>query len=254
MNVNLEDSIQKAAGLIARSRHAVVLTGAGISTPSGIPDFRSARTGLWTHTDPMKVASLTAFRYHPEQFYNWLRPLLEQIWAAKPNPAHQALAQLENQGYLKAIITQNIDGLHQRAGSHNVLEVHGSLMTFSCVSCQTTSPSENMLQDLLNKELLPRCQRCRSILKPDIILYEEMLPEDIWMESEAHARQADLFIVAGSSLEVIPAAFLPQYALDCGARLVINNFSATHLDPEAALLLPGDVAEVLPQIAALFNS
>jgi len=118
-------ALAMAARMLRESRHAVALTGAGISTPSGIPDFRSAASGLWTQNDPMQVASLTTFRRRPEAFFNWLRPLAEKMWAAQPNPAHTALAQLEQAGLLKAVITQNIDALHQRAGSQTVIELHG---------------------------------------------------------------------------------------------------------------------------------
>jgi NAD-dependent deacetylase len=242
-----EHAIQKAADLLRSARHAVVLTGAGISTPSGIPDFRSQKTGLWTHDDPMQVASLSAFKYRPEAFFNWLRPLAEKIWLAQPNPAHIGLAQLEAVGLLKAIITQNIDGLHQEAGSKTVLEVHGSTRTASCARCQKTYPSAIYRQSFLDGGL-PRCPVCNTILKPDIVLFEEMLPADIWEQAARHCEQADVMLVVGSSLEVTPAASLPRLALDHGASLIINTISPTYLDDEAEILLPYNVAEMIPLI------
>lgn len=251
MSSALEDGLETAAGLLRSARHAVVFTGAGISTPSGIPDFRSAGSGLWERYDPMEVASLATFRNHPERFYDWLRPLLQGSVAALPNPAHAALAELEAGGILKAVITQNIDNLHQRAGSRNVFEVHGSLRTVTCLYCRETFPSEQFLDQLKENDGMPHCQRCQHVLKPDITLFGEMLPEQTWAEAEAHCAQADVILVAGSSLEVWPAAALPALAVEHGAHLIINNLTPTPLDNRADVLLPIDVAEALPQLARL---
>ncbi|RPJ49491.1 MAG: NAD-dependent deacylase [Chloroflexi bacterium] len=251
----LSQAIQTAAGLLRAARHVVVFTGAGISTPSGIPDFRSAGTGLWERDNPMEVASLDVFQTRPERFYAWLRPLLKGQWAAKPNPAHIALAQMEAAGVIKAVITQNIDDLHQRAGSKNVYEVHGSLRTATGASCRETYPSLRFRAQIEGSaegvNSLPRCPRCERVLKPDIVLFGEMLPHDTWTEAERHCRRADVILVAGSSLEVWPAASLPDLAVEHGARLIINNLSPTFLDEQADALLAADVAEVLPKIASL---
>jgi len=248
---NNSQAIQRAATLLGAARHAVVFTGAGISTPSGIPDFRSQRTGLWERYDPMEFASIGAFRSRPERFYDWLRPLLRDIWKSQPNPAHLALARLETQGVLKAVITQNIDALHQRAGSQEVLEVHGSLDTLTCPGCDITFRSEEFQPVMATADGMPRCPHCKQVLKPDITLYGEMLPETTWREAEDHCRRADAILVAGSSLEVWPAAALPEMAVESGAALIINNLSPTPLDASAAVLIPQDVAEALPQIADL---
>src|SRR5574338_9721 len=176
---HLAANLQKAAGLLRRAKHAVAFTGAGISTHSGIPDFRSAGSGLWERFDPMEVASLDVFRTRPERFYDWLRPLLQNIWSAQPNPAHQALARLEEVGILKALITQNIDDLHQRAGSRQIYEVHGSLRTMTCPRCQQVYPSRHfqpMLAGADGSGGLPRCPNCAVVMKPDITLFGEMLP------------------------------------------------------------------------------
>jgi NAD-dependent deacetylase len=238
---------QKAGELIRSARHAVVLTGAGISTPSGIPDFRSQNTGLWTKDDPMRVASLSAFRYRPEVFFNWLRPLAHKIWQARPNAAHTGLAEMEKAGAIKAVITQNIDGLHQAAGSRNVLELHGSVRTVSCKTCRKAYPSDQFRSDFLDGGI-PRCPSCNSILKPDIVLFEEMLPADVWEKAAWHCRQTDVLLVVGSALEVTPAASLPYIAIENEASLVINTISSTYLDDQAAILLPYDVLEIVPLI------
>ncbi|MCC6148438.1 MAG: NAD-dependent deacylase [Anaerolineaceae bacterium] len=244
-----QKKIEFAAQLLRSSRHAVVLTGAGISTPSGIPDFRSRETGLWSKDDPMEIASLTSFLHRPERFYNWLRPLLLQTWHAQPNAAHLALARMEAQGIVKAIITQNIDGLHRAAGSQNVIEVHGSLDEMECPTCLTHFPSKNFREIILKEEAgPPSCPACNHIVKPAITLFEEFLPPQAWSTAEEHCGKADLIFVIGSSLVVMPAASLPYDALEHGARLIINTFSSTPLDRHAALLLPYEIVEILPAI------
>jgi NAD-dependent deacetylase len=250
-DASLQAALRKAGLLLGAARHAIAFTGAGISTPSGIPDFRSKNTGLWERFDPMKVASISVFQSQPEHFYGWLRPLLREIWRANPNPAHIALAQLEKAGLLKAVITQNIDDLHQRAGSQHVYEVHGSLRTLTCPKCAATYPSETFRQALTAADEMARCPRCQQVVKPDITLFGEMLPGATWAAAEDHCRQADLVLVVGSSLEVWPAAALPEMSADNGAALIINNLSPTHLDQRADVLLPLNVAEALPEVASI---
>jgi NAD-dependent deacetylase len=242
------DSIQKAARLLLSAHHAVVLTGAGISTPSGIPDFRSPGTGEWAQVDPMDVVSLTTFRRHPERFYNWLHPLAIKMAAARPNPAHLALAQLEKMGILQAVLTQNIDGLHQKAGSKRVIELHGSLETLTCPACGQKYTANGVYPAFIEYNTLPRCAGCGAILKPDIIFYEENLSIDSWYAAVAQAEQADVFLVAGTSLEVTPVSGLPVYALESGARLIINTISTTHLDHQATVLIKNDISLALPAI------
>ena len=247
--ISKSETIQKAVDLIRKSQNTIVLTGAGISTPSGIPDFRSSRTGLWTKNDPFQVASLSAFRYRPQVFFDWLQPLAQKIWEAQPNPAHIALADLEKAGYIRTIITQNIDGLHQRAGSQNVIEVHGSTNQLDCLKCKQSFGVEKFAETFIRQAQIPHCPRCGSILKPQVVLFEEMLPMEAWSTAEWYCEQADLILVIGSSLEVVPAANLPHEALRNGAKLVINTLSETHLDPYADVCLPYDVVTTLPEIA-----
>ncbi len=244
-----EARIAFAASLIRRAKHAVLLSGAGISTPSGIPDFRSEEGGLWTRVDPMEVASLTVFRHTPERFFEWFRPLAFQIYHAKPNPAHQAVATLERAGYLRAVITQNIDNLHQKAGSQRVIPVHGTLETLTCRECFHKVGAENYLEPFVREGIIPRCPRCGGILKPDVILFGEQLPQKAWMQAQEEIQRCDLLIVAGSSLEVMPVAALPIQALDRGAHLIIINQSETYLGVRADVLLLDDVARVLPDLA-----
>jgi NAD-dependent deacetylase len=195
----------------------------------------------------MRVASLTAFKHQPEVFFNWLRPLAQKIWQAQPNAAHLALAELEKAGLIEVTITQNIDGLHQQAGTQKVLELHGSARTATCRSCRKTYPTETFRQPFLDGEI-PRCPSCHSILKPDIVLFEENLPSDVWEAARLSCEQADFMLVVGSSLEVIPAAELPYWAVQNHARLAINTLSPTYLDNRAEVLLPYDVTDIMPLV------
>lgn len=242
-------AIGDAAELFRRARRAVALTGAGISTPSGIPDFRSAGTGLWSRDEPMEVASLSTFRTSPERFFNWFHPLAGRVRSAEPNAAHIALAELEALGRLQAIVTQNIDALHQKAGSRNVIEMHGTWRRVSCTGCFKDFDSEPFLQPYLDDGTMPLCPSCNAVLKPDVILFGEQLPQAAWMEAQRAARQCDLMLVAGSSLEVLPVAGLPVQALDRGAHLIIVNNTPTYLDERADVLIMDDVAAILPEIA-----
>jgi NAD-dependent deacetylase len=242
-------SLEFAADLIRQSKRTVILTGAGISTPSGIPDFRSEGSGLWSRDEPMEVASLNTFRVAPERFYQWFRPLARQIFNAQPNPAHLALAKMEAAGFVRMIVTQNIDVLHQKAGSQRVAEMHGTLATLSCTHCFLQIKSEEFLQPFIDGGAIPRCPQCGSVMKPDVILFGEQLPQKAWLEAQREARQCDLMLVAGSSLEVLPVAGLPMQALDRGAHLIVVNNSPTYVNVRADLVITEDVAQVLPALA-----
>jgi len=244
-----QEPILYAAELIKQSRRSVVLTGAGFSTPSGIPDFRSEGTGLWSKVNSMDVASLDTFRKAPEKFYGWVRPLLGQILEAEPNPAHRAIARLEAAGMVRTVLTQNIDILHQKAGSKNVIELHGTLRTVSCSHCFRQFDSDGFIETLVRDGTLPRCPDCGSLLKPDVILFGEQLPVRAWQAAEAAVRTCDLMLVAGSSLEVLPVAGLPLKALDAGAHLIIVNHFPTYLGVRADAVVLGNVAEIIPEIA-----
>jgi len=240
-------SIRRAADVIAGARHLIALTGAGISTPSGIPDFRSPRSGLWENADPYEVASFEGFVRHPAAYYEWVRPLARLIRDARPNPAHIALAELERRGLLKAVLTQNIDGLHQAAGSREVLELHGSHSAATCLRCLKIVPSHAYMDSVIDTGEVPHCQ-CGGVLKPNTVLFGEMLPVQTWHRAEAEARSCDVMLIAGTSLEVAPAGRLPEFAADGGAQLIIVNRSRTPMDGRARVVIHEDVAEALPAI------
>ncbi|MBI3998082.1 MAG: Sir2 family NAD-dependent protein deacetylase [Armatimonadetes bacterium] len=223
------------------------MTGAGVSTGSGLPDFRSPG-GLWASVDPMRVASRTAFDRDPAGFYRFYRERLDRLSRAAPNPAHHALAALERSGVLLAVITQNVDGLHHAAGSAAVIELHGNLREAVCTGCGEIRPIE-VVRSALEAGTLPRCERCGGLWKPNVVLFEDLLPQDAWWAAMQAARQADVMLVAGSSLQVTPAAFLPQETLDAGGRLIIVNREPTPCDRRAAVTIHDDVTRVLPAIA-----
>jgi NAD-dependent deacetylase len=195
------------------------------------------------------VASLDTFRGHPERFFHWFQLLAGQIFAARPNAAHLALAALEEANIVRTIITQNIDMLHQKAGSQNVIEMHGTLATLTCTECFHKTGSAKFLPDYLASGRIPTCPICGGILKPDVILFGEQLPEKSWQRAQAACRACDLMLVAGSSLEVLPVARLPMLALDRGAHVIIINQAPTYLNVRADVAIMGDVASVIPAIA-----
>lgn len=242
--MNMQE-IADAAHILSGAQHVVALTGAGISTPSGIPDFRG-NEGLWTREDPMEVASLRGFRRDPQRFYRWFQPLLEPILSATPNPAHYALAELEQAGKLRALITQNIDGLHQRAGSRAVYELHGHLRSATCVTCEHQAPSGHVLETA-RKGKSPRCQ-CGGHYKPDVVLFDEALPRGLFWLAQYEMEQCDALVIAGTALEVFPVSDLPHSALRRGTPMIIVNKGPTHLDEQAAVIIREDVATALPAI------
>jgi NAD-dependent deacetylase len=242
-------ALQLARELILSSPYTVALTGAGISTPSGIPDFRSPGSGLWEQDDPMEVASQTVFRYHPERFYNWIRPLAQGWMNSRPNPAHRALARLEKAGRLQCVVTQNIDDLHQKAGSSRVLQIHGNLQEATCIRCYRLYCSDVLRRWLREPTGVPRCEICGGVLKPNVILFGEQLAQPLLQQARQEFRKARLALVVGSSLEVTPAAMLPLEALQHGAHLIIVNRIPTYLDPRADVVFREDVAKVLPKLS-----
>ncbi|MBI4790892.1 MAG: NAD-dependent deacylase [Chloroflexi bacterium] len=243
-----EQKIAQAANLIRAAKHAVALTGAGISTPSGIPDFRSPGSGLWEHADPMSVASIWGFIERPQGFYDWVKPLTKLMMLAKPNPAHVALAELEACGRIHAVITQNIDNLHQHAGSKRVLEVHGHMREATCIRCYHLVPGQPLMEKFLADGAVPKCEVCGGVMKPNVVMFGEMLPVSVMYEAEQESKTCDVMLIIGSSLEVAPAADLPLMAKKNGAKLIIVNKSPTSVDSHAAIVLREDVAVALPRI------
>src|SRR5262245_18953324 len=229
-------SAERLAELICTSQPCVALTGAGVSTDSGIPDFRS-QTGIWATVDPREVASLSAFRSDPERVWTFYRARIELLTEAEPNAAHLALAELERRGLLRAVVTQNIDLLHTRAGSRDVVEVHGSIRTSTCPGCHASYPLAEVLPLIEAGGGAPRCPACGAVLKPDVVFFGELLPEAAIDRAFQLARSAGLLLVVGSSLEVYPVAGLPRATVDAGGLLAIVNRGATPLDEHAVLTL-----------------
>jgi NAD-dependent deacetylase len=246
--MNATHLVDSAASLLQQAHRAVALTGAGISTASGIPDFRSAASGVWNHINPLEVASLYAFRQDPSKFYTWIHPLARCIQEAEPNPAHHALAVLEQQGIIHSLITQNIDMLHHRAGSQTIYELHGHLREMTCIRCFATYPAEPLLEQFLADKCIPRCEGCKGVLKPAVILFGEQLPIKTFLAAKQAVKQADVLLIVGSSLEVAPASDLPLLAVRSGARLIIVNLDPTPADNLAQVVIHAPAATILPQI------
>lgn len=232
--------VERLAELIRQSRSTVVLTGAGISVPSGIPDFRTPETGLWANVDPMEVAHIDVFERDPARFWSYYRPRFQSLGDKRPNAAHEALAELERQGLIAGVITQNIDRLHSAAGSRNVVEVHGSIETSSCRSCAASYGLDEM-DALFGADGVALCASCASPVKPDVVLFGEMLPEPAMGRAQELAEAAELMICVGSSLAVFPVAGLPGVTLEQGGRLAIVTKGSTPYDADVALKLEGEV-------------
>jgi NAD-dependent deacetylase len=232
------------AELIGGSACTVALTGAGVSVPSGIPDFRTPETGIWANVDPMKVAHIDVFERDPARFWSYYRPRFHSLGDKEPNGAHEALAELERRGLLEGVITQNIDRLHRAAGSENVVEVHGSIETSSCTRCAASFGLEEV-DGLFDEEGVARCTTCEGPVKPDVVLFGELLPESAMARAQDLAQRAELMICVGSSLAVFPAAGLPRLTLENGGRLAIVTKGPTPYDDDADLKLDGEVYEEL---------
>jgi NAD-dependent deacetylase len=232
------------AELIGESSCTVALTGAGVSVPSGIPDFRTPETGIWANVDPMKVAHIDVFERDPARFWSYYRPRFQSLGDKEPNAAHEALAELERRGLLDGVITQNIDRLHRAAGSENVVEVHGSIETSSCTRCAESFGLEEV-DGLFDEEGVARCTTCGGPVKPDVVLFGELLPESAMAMAQGLAQRAELMICVGSSLAVFPAAGLPRLTLENGGRLAIVTKGSTPYDGDADLKLDGEVDEEL---------
>jgi NAD-dependent deacetylase len=243
---------ERLAELIAESQCTVALTGAGISVPSGIPDFRSPGTGLWENVDPMEVAHIDVFERDPARFWSYYRPRFHALGDKRPNAAHEALAELERRGLLAGVITQNIDRLHRAAGSENVIEVHGSIETSTCRSCRATYGIDQM-DALFGDDGVAECAACGDTVKPDVVLFGEMLPEAPMRQAQELAAQAELMLCIGTSLVVQPVAGLPGITTACGGRLAILTKSATPYDGDAVLRLDGEVDEELAAVLAALD-
>jgi NAD-dependent deacetylase len=241
--------VERLAELLGQSRRAVALTGAGVSVPSGIPDFRTPETGLWAKVDPMEVAHISVFEGDPERFWSYYRPRFQSLGDKEPNRAHEALAELERRGLIEGVITQNIDRLHRAAGSQNVVEVHGSIGASSCTACAITFGLDEV-DALFDERGVAVCSGCGGAVKPDVVLFGEMLPLEAIDRATQLAEEADLMICVGSSLAVHPVAGLPHLTLEAGGRLAIVTKGETPYDGDAELKLDGEVDEELAALVA----
>jgi NAD-dependent deacetylase len=239
------DAAFRLAELIRAADSVVAMTGAGISVPSGIPDFRSPGTGLWENVNPMEVAHIDVFRSDPERFWHFYGARFQSLEGIEPNPAHDALARLERAGLLEAVITQNIDRLHARAGTKELVEVHGTIAHSSCLRCGLRYEIGEVQARLEQDEHgVPRCD-CGAALKPDVVLFGEYLPADALRRAELLCQKADVLICIGTSLEVYPVAGLPDLTLSRGGKLAILTQGPTGLDDQASVRMNGDVVEEL---------
>jgi NAD-dependent deacetylase len=240
----------RLAELLRPARRVIALTGAGISVPSGIPDFRSPRTGLWADVDPMEVAHISVFERDPERFWRFYGHRFAALRDKRPNGAHDALVELERRGVVEAVVTQNIDGLHREAGTRDLIEVHGSIATSSCLTCGARFELPDVRERLaIAPDGVPGCD-CGAPLKPDVVLFGELLPEAALDRASELAAQADVLLCVGSSLEVYPVAGLPQITLAAGGSLALVTKGPTPYDSDASVKLGGDVVEELAAVVA----
>ncbi len=245
----MADGPRELAALLTGAEHAVVLTGAGISTESGIPDFRSAG-GVWEEFDPMEVASMQTFLTNPERFWRFHRPRIDMLSGVDPNPAHRAVAELERRGIVKAVLTQNIDGLHAAAGSRALIQMHGGLDRGMCLRCEArTSFDELVARADSADDGVPLCD-CGFPLKSGVVMFGENLPTDAIEAAFDHARRADVMLVVGSSLLVAPVSQLPAVVLDGGGSLAILTESETPYDDRASVRLHGRAGVQLAEVVA----
>jgi NAD-dependent deacetylase len=239
----MEKAASEAIDLIRGAGRISVLSGAGISTEAGIPDFRGP-AGLWANPKLMEDLSAPGFRRDPARFYRAVRHLLPNLASARPTGAHRLVAQLEARGRITGVVTQNIDGLHQRAGSRTVHEIHGTYRTGRCVKCLKPHDMHEIWLELeRGVDGEPRCDACRSPIKPDIVLFEDMLPEEVFDSAVSAVAGSELLLVLGSSLMVYPAADLPRLALQNGAAVVIVNLEETVLDSSASVVVRGRLGD-----------
>lgn len=250
---DLKEKVELFVDLVLSSSSTVAFTGAGISTESGIPDYRSPGTGLWEKMD-QSVVSLDGFTKDPSRYYNYSLELYPARKAAKPNPAHYLLVELENRGILKGIITQNVDGLHQDAGSGEVHELHGSLRQAVCLDCSSLQSMDEAMERVLAGQNPPLCTDCGGVLKPNAVFFGEALPIRPWESSVELSKKADLFIAMGSSLLVSPANTLPDIAIRNESKMIVLNNTPTPFDGEAKLLIRDKIGEFSSAVMELLKS
>jgi NAD-dependent deacetylase len=242
-------SVERLAELIRTCRPCVVLSGAGVSTESGIPDFRSP-SGIWAEYDPMEYATIEAFRVDPVKVWDFYGRRLRMLTRARPNDAHKALAALEHDGYVRAVVTQNVDRLHHLAGSRDVVEVHGSIRTATCLACGESITFDEVLQQLEDGPA-PRCPLCGEVPKPDVVMFGQLLPAAAIEQAVALVESTRLLLVVGSSLAVFPVAALPETTLAAGGQVAIVNAEPTPYDDRASIVIHARAGETLAVVRRL---
>jgi NAD-dependent deacetylase len=246
----VEADVAALAELIRGAAPVVALTGAGISVPSGIPDFRSPGSGMWENVNPMEVAHIDAWRADPQRFWSFYGDRFQMLGDKRPNGAHEALVELERRGLLSAVVTQNIDMLHRRAGTKTLVEVHGSIESSSCLSCGAGFVLDVVIERMhAADDGVPACD-CGQPLKPDVVLFGEYLPAEALGQAMRYATDAGLLLCIGSSLEVFPVAQLPGVTLANGGSVAIVTQGPTPWDDRAAVKLSGDVEDELQALVA----
>jgi NAD-dependent deacetylase len=248
--VSLEEKITKLTKLILNSKNIVALTGAGMSTESGIADFRSPGTGLWEKIDPYEYASIDSYIAHPTKNLEFMLETGRAIFSAKPNKGHKALTKLQKLDKLKGILTQNIDRLHHKAKTKNIVEFHGNVMEAKCLSCGKVFPITTMVSQVLQGKK-PSCEVCNGMLKPNAIFFGEPLESDVLAAADKMIADCDLLIVLGSSLVVYPVAWYPQKALSLGAKLAIINIQETDMDSMAEVVIHEKIGDIFPKIVSI---
>jgi NAD-dependent deacetylase len=243
----------RLAELLQEAERAVVLTGAGISVPSGIPDFRSPGTGLWENVDPMEVAHIDAWRRDPDRFWGFYGQRFASLVDKRPNDAHRALVELERRGLVRGVITQNVDRLHRLSGVTRLVEVHGSIEWSDCMGCGGRVAIDDVVRLLGTNDGAPECAACVLPLKPAVVLFGELLPEQALAEADELARTADLMICVGSSLEVHPVAGLPALTRATGGKIALVTQGPTPYDGDAEVKLEGDVVDELQGVLAVLS-
>ncbi len=241
-NEYVEGSIRLAARYLISAQYAVALTGAGVSAESGIPTFRG-KGGLWEKYDPEEVATAEALKRNPELVWRLHVELMKIVFNARPNPAHVALAELERLGILKCVITQNVDDLHQQAGSNCVIELHGNIKWLRCTNCSYSARISKPIE-----EIPPKCPKCGSLLRPDVVFFGEPLPPEALFKAYELCMKADVMLVAGTSAVVMPAGMLPQIVKESGGKVIEVNLEPSAVSPIADITILGKAGEVLPKI------
>ena len=248
---DLERKIKQFVQLIVESKNIVVLTGAGMSTESGIADFRSPGTGLWEKVNPNEFASIHSYVSDTQKNLKFMLEMGMNIFKARPNKGHKMLTKLQKLGKLKGILTQNIDGLHQKAHTNNIVELHGTANECICMRCKKIYPITNMVNQVLKGRYSPSCEVCNGLLKPNAIFFGEPLHSETLREADEMLADCDLLIVLGSSLLVYPVAFYPQKALSLGAKLAIVNIQETDMDHYAEVVIHDKIGDIFPKIVEL---